>query len=61
MTAEGCSETGLAMDSCNHVLWSEKFRKYLNYDAHIFFSESSKLYVDSENAIIYGQNVWFLR
>ena len=35
--AEGFHETGPAMHSSNHVFWSEQFRKYLSYHAHVFF------------------------
>ena len=60
-TAEGFSETRPFMHLSNRDFWSQQLQKYLSYEAH-FFSNCSKLNIDSKNAIEMQQNVfWFFR
>ena len=46
------------MHSSIHVFQSEKFWKYLSYEAHAFLKKHSKFYVDSKNAVKYPQNIF---
>ena len=44
-----CSDTGIFTHLSSHALCSLQFRKYITYEAHIFFSNCSKFDADFRN------------
>ena len=51
LTVKGCSQTGPLRCLSNQVFRSLYFRKYISYEAHLFFSKCSKFGVELRNAI----------
>ena len=61
LTAEGGFKTGPFWHLSSHVFQSQRFLKYLSYEAQFFFKKSKILWRFQKRNEISTKNVWFLR